>query len=80
MLLALFAQTVLLLSPETNLLIDRIDFAICLMFIYDFFVRLYKAESKLSFLKWGLPRAREFPQIQPGPWCNGQVVVWRAVN
>ena len=52
-LLALFAQTVLPLSPETNLLIDRIDFAICLVFIYDFFVRLYKAESKRSFLKWG---------------------------
>lgn len=52
-LLALFAQTVLPLSPETNLLIDRLDFAICLVFIYDFFVRLYKAQSKRAFLKWG---------------------------
>jgi voltage-gated potassium channel len=50
---ALFIQRVFLLSPETNVLLDRIDFAICLIFIYDFFVRLYRAESKTSFLKWG---------------------------
>jgi voltage-gated potassium channel len=50
---ALFIQTVFPLSPDMNLLIDRIDFAICLIFIYDFFVRLYKAQSKLAFLKWG---------------------------
>lgn len=50
---ALFTQTVFRLSPETNQLLDRIDFIICLVFIYDFFYRLVKAESKLSFLKWG---------------------------
>ncbi len=50
---ALFAQTVFALPPQVNLLIDRIDFAICLVFIADFFFRLYKARSKLSFLKWG---------------------------
>src|SRR6185369_7464680 len=32
---------------------DRIDFVICLIFIYDFSVRLYRADSKTSFLKWG---------------------------
>lgn len=52
-LVALFVQTIFPLSPETNLLIDRFDFAVCIVFIYDFFVRLYKAESKASFLKWG---------------------------
>lgn len=50
---ALFIQTVFTLSPETDLLIDRIDFGICLIFIFDFFVRLYRSQSKLSFLKWG---------------------------
>jgi voltage-gated potassium channel len=50
---ALFIQAAFQLSPETTLLIERIDFVICLVFISDFFVRLYKAESKLSFLKWG---------------------------
>jgi voltage-gated potassium channel len=50
---ALFIQTVFPLSPQTNRLLDRIDFIVCLIFIYDFFFRLYRAQSKLSFLKWG---------------------------
>jgi voltage-gated potassium channel len=50
---ALFIQAAFPLSAETNVLIDRIDFFICLIFIYDFFLRLYRAKSKLSFLKWG---------------------------
>ena len=50
---ALFVQTVFPLPPEVNLLIERIDFGICLIFIADFLVRLYKAPSKMSFLKWG---------------------------
>jgi voltage-gated potassium channel len=50
---ALFIQVAVPVSPETMSLIERIDFVICFIFIYDFFVRLYKADSKLSFLKWG---------------------------
>lgn len=50
---ALFVQVVFELPPGVEVLIDRLDFAICLVFIADFFVRLYKAPSKLSFLKWG---------------------------
>lgn len=50
---ALFVQTVVTLPPQVNLLIERFDFVICLIFIADFIVRLYKAPSKLSFLKWG---------------------------
>jgi len=34
-------------------LLDKIDFLICLFFLYDFFARFYKAKSKLQFLKWG---------------------------
>lgn len=50
---ALFAQTVLPLTPETDRLIDRIDFIICLVFVFEFFYRLYRAPSKWGFLKWG---------------------------
>jgi voltage-gated potassium channel len=50
---ALFIQTVVPLSPHTNQLIDRVDFIICLIFIYDFFLRLYRAPSKSRFLRWG---------------------------
>lgn len=52
-LVVIFIQTIFPLSPSTNLLIDRIDFAICLIFIYDFFLRLYHAPSKSRFLRWG---------------------------
>jgi voltage-gated potassium channel len=50
---ALFIQTVIVLPPDTSILLDRIDFAICLVFIYDFFLRLYRAPSKSRFLRWG---------------------------
>jgi voltage-gated potassium channel len=50
---ALFVQTVFVLPVQVDLLIERIDFAICLIFIADFFARLYKAPAKMAFLKWG---------------------------
>ena len=50
---ALFAQTVFPLTPETDRLIDRIDFIICLVFVFEFCYRLYRAPSKLGFLQWG---------------------------
>lgn len=52
-LIALFVQSVFSLTPETNAFLDRIDFYICLVFLADFFVRLFRAPSKLAFLKWG---------------------------
>jgi hypothetical protein len=50
---ALVIQTLFQLSPETTELLDEIDFLICFFFLYDFFIRFYKAKSKLQFLKWG---------------------------
>jgi len=50
---ALTVQTLIPLSPETIGLLDRIDTLICIFFLYDFFARFYKAESKVQFLKWG---------------------------
>lgn len=52
-LVALVVQSIFPLSPETNLFLDWIDFCICIVFLIDFFVRLYSAPSKLAFLKWG---------------------------
>ncbi len=51
--IALFLQSVFSLTPETNAFLDRIDFYVCLVFLTDFFVRLYNAPSKAAFLKWG---------------------------
>ncbi|MEO5914340.1 MAG: ion transporter [Luteolibacter sp.] len=50
---ALFTQSMFVLTDEMSGLLDKIDFAICLVFQADFFHRLYKAPSKAKFLKWG---------------------------
>jgi voltage-gated potassium channel len=50
---ALIVQTLFQVSPQTTDLLDKIDFLICLFFLYDFFARLHKAKSKFEFFKWG---------------------------
>jgi voltage-gated potassium channel len=52
-LIAVFVETVVKLSPETIQLLDYIDSLICLVFLYDFFFHLHTAPSKRAFLKWG---------------------------
>ncbi|MCE0496690.1 MAG: ion transporter [Methylacidiphilales bacterium] len=41
------------LSPETNEILDGMDLVVCVFFLWDFFFRLWKAPSKLEFMKWG---------------------------
>lgn len=50
---ALLVQTLVRLPSAVTLLLNRIDTAICFFFLYDFFRRLYRAESKWAYLKWG---------------------------
>src|SRR5882672_468209 len=50
---ALFVDTVFKLSPEISSLLQSLDTLVCLIFLGDFFYRLYRAESRLAFLKWG---------------------------
>jgi voltage-gated potassium channel len=52
-LLALVADTVLILPKEVSGLIHIFDTFACAVFFVDFCVRFYQAESKLAFLKWG---------------------------
>lgn len=52
-LLALLLQSLVPLSSETIALLDRVDFLVCLVFLGDFLLRLYRAPSKWQFLKWG---------------------------
>lgn len=49
----LVAQTLFPMSPEVALLLDRVDFAVCFIFLFDFAVRFRRAPSKLAFMKWG---------------------------
>jgi len=50
---ALFVETVFTLSPQVTALLGMLDTGICFVFLGDFFYRLYHAEDKLRFMKWG---------------------------
>ena len=52
-LLALVVQTIFDLPADVEALLEQLDFVICLVFLTDFFVRLWRAPSKPAFLKWG---------------------------
>lgn len=52
-LVALIVVTTFKLSAETSKLLNYIDIAICIFFFIEFCIRLYQAESKLKFMKWG---------------------------
>jgi len=52
-LLAIAAEWIFRLPKQILILLRWIDAGICLVFIGDFFIRLFRAESKLKFLKWG---------------------------
>ena len=50
---ALFVETVITLAPEIRSLLQTLDSLICLVFLWDFFYHLHRAENKLAYLKWG---------------------------
>lgn len=52
-LISLVVFTFFKLPQNIKVLLQIIDDGICLIFLFDFFVRLYKAENKKVFLKWG---------------------------
>ena len=52
-LVALFLQSVGAVDAQTSELLDRVDDAICLIFLADFAVRFARAESKSRFMRWG---------------------------
>jgi len=52
-LIALLVDSFFNLPPEVTRLLNIIDNFICIVFLYDFFYRFFKAPSKLEFMKWG---------------------------
>ncbi|MEI6434863.1 MAG: ion transporter [Bacteroidota bacterium] len=50
---ALILDTFFTLPKDIHDLLQIIDDGICIIFLIDFFIRLYKAENKISFMKWG---------------------------
>ena len=45
----------LIYKPSGNItkLLDIFDFAVCVVFLLDFFYRLFTSKNKLAFMKWG---------------------------
>ncbi len=52
-LIALLLDTFFKLPPEISRILFLSDNVICAVFLYDFCLRFYRAESKLKFMKWG---------------------------
>ena len=50
---ALAVDTAFKLPREISFVLRVLDTLVCFVFIIDFGIRFYKAESKLAFLKWG---------------------------
>lgn len=52
-LIALIVDTFFKIPTDVHDLLQIIDDGICIIFLYDFSLRLYRAENKLAFMKWG---------------------------
>lgn len=50
---ALLVRELIPMHKTTWELLDQIDTGICLYFLYDFFLRFYRAPNKWEFLRWG---------------------------
>ena len=50
---ALLIDTFIKLPAEISRVLTTIDNGICVIFLIDFFIRFFKAENKLKFMKWG---------------------------
>ncbi len=68
-LIVLCAEAFFIENPEVRRVLQYIDLAICIVFLSDFFLNLYRAESKRAFLKWGwIDFVSSIPAIDPLRW------------
>ncbi len=52
-LVALIIDTFIKLPTEVSKILLTIDNGICVVFIIDFFVRFFRSDNKLKFMRWG---------------------------
>lgn len=63
------AETFYVFDSEISLVLQRIDLAICMFFLCDFFLNLYRAESKREYLRWGwIDLLSSIPMVDPLRW------------
>lgn len=61
----LVADTFLKLPPEVSTLLRTIDTFVCIVFLIDFGVRLYRAPDKVEFMKWNwIDLAASIPEVE----------------
>lgn len=66
---ALAVEWLFNLPASAVLLLRWIDTAICIIFLFDFFTQLWRAESKLRYLQWGwIDLASSIPFFPLGRW------------
>jgi voltage-gated potassium channel len=52
-LIVLLIETFFALPQEIRKILELVDNLVCIIFLYDFGVRFFKAKNKISFMKWG---------------------------
>jgi len=68
-LVVLVVESLLVKDPEVARVLQYIDFAVCLVFLGDFFVNLFLAKNRLQYLKWGwIDLISSIPAIDPLRW------------
>lgn len=65
----LVADTAFNLPQQISDVLQTLDTLICVVFLIEFGIRFYKAESKLAFMKWGwIDLAASIPNLQIFQW------------
>lgn len=68
-LVALVAETYLIRDSEVQKVLQYIDLSVCIIFMFDFWYNLYKADSRLGYLKWGwIDFISSIPMVDPLRW------------
>lgn len=66
---ALGVELLFVIPPEAQRVMRWVDNLICVLFLSDFGVRFYRAESKLKFMKWGwIELLASIPEVEALRW------------
>jgi len=71
LLLTMFVETIFKLNIETAQILSVFDNIICFFFLGDFVTRFFKANNKLTFMKWGwLDLISSIPMLNYLRWAR----------
>ena len=73
---ALLIEAFLVKDEEIKLVLQYIDFIVCIFFLTDFFVNFFTAESKIDYMKYGwIDLLSSIPAVDPLRWGRISKVV-----